>query len=180
MLHAKIYIFDDQKAIITSANLTLSGFKRNIEYGVLINDPEMVRKIVVDFQSICNGDGVWVVNSKSISGVKGILNNLPPFYRSDGEALDFTGESNDILHVDDKGLITKGLNNWRKTVFVVVDSLGTCEFSLSDIYKKESLFSAKFPNNHTIRESIRRNLQDLRDLGLIEFLGGGRYRRLWE
>ena len=34
-LHAKIYLFDNKKALITSANLTNNGLYHNFEYGVL-------------------------------------------------------------------------------------------------------------------------------------------------
>ncbi|WP_254904755.1 hypothetical protein [Clostridium tyrobutyricum] len=34
-------------------------------------------------------------------------------------------------------------------------------------------------HNNTINASIRRNLQELRDLGLIEFLENGKYKKLW-
>jgi len=38
-LHAKVYIFDDSQCVITSANITSSGFKRNVECGILPNFP---------------------------------------------------------------------------------------------------------------------------------------------
>jgi type II restriction enzyme len=34
------------------------------------------------------------------------------------------------------------------------------------------------PENRHVRDKLRQQLQVLRDLGLIEFLGRGRYRRL--
>lgn len=34
-LHAKVYLFDNKKAVITSANFTSNGFLHNLEYGVL-------------------------------------------------------------------------------------------------------------------------------------------------
>lgn len=37
-LHAKAYIFDRDKAVITSGNLTSGGLRHNHEYGVLIDD----------------------------------------------------------------------------------------------------------------------------------------------
>jgi HKD family nuclease len=43
-LHAKTYISDTNKAIITSGNLTFSGLKQNYEYGVLITDPDAISK----------------------------------------------------------------------------------------------------------------------------------------
>jgi hypothetical protein len=41
-LHAKIYIADRKRAILTSANLTSSGLRKNIEVGILINDQEEI------------------------------------------------------------------------------------------------------------------------------------------
>jgi hypothetical protein len=44
-LHAKVYVADEQRAIVTSGNLTDSGLLRNFEYGVLFSDNETVRAI---------------------------------------------------------------------------------------------------------------------------------------
>lgn len=44
-LHAKAYIADSSRAIITSANLTYGGLVRNHEYGVLISDKDVVGQI---------------------------------------------------------------------------------------------------------------------------------------
>lgn len=43
-LHAKVFIADGRMALITSGNLTFSAFNRNIEYGVLLRQGELVRK----------------------------------------------------------------------------------------------------------------------------------------
>lgn len=42
-LHAKMYIFDNKKAIITSSNLTNAGLNSNIEFGVLINSENFIQ-----------------------------------------------------------------------------------------------------------------------------------------
>jgi phosphatidylserine/phosphatidylglycerophosphate/cardiolipin synthase-like enzyme len=47
-LHAKIYISDTRQAVVTSANLTENGLSRNLEYGVLFNDPADVKRIRAD------------------------------------------------------------------------------------------------------------------------------------
>lgn len=47
-LHAKVYVADDRCAVVTSANLTDAGLRRNFEYGVLFSDPEIVRSIRED------------------------------------------------------------------------------------------------------------------------------------
>ena len=50
-LHAKIYLSDQNKAIVTSANLTLRGLRSNTEYGVIIRDLDMVNRIHQDVTS---------------------------------------------------------------------------------------------------------------------------------
>ena len=47
-LHAKVYIFDQNSAIVTSANLTPSGLKSNIEYGIEVTDPTTIQQMLVD------------------------------------------------------------------------------------------------------------------------------------
>jgi hypothetical protein len=49
-LHAKVYVAYDKRAIVTSGNLTPSAFARNHEYGVVVTDREMVRRVYSDMQ----------------------------------------------------------------------------------------------------------------------------------
>ena len=56
-LHAKVYISDSREAIVTSANLTNGGLWRNLEYGVLLRDEEIVnalRNDMHDFAALGN------------------------------------------------------------------------------------------------------------------------------
>ena len=41
-LHAKAYVFGDQRAAVTSANLTKKGLTGNVEFGCLSGDPDFV------------------------------------------------------------------------------------------------------------------------------------------
>ncbi len=50
-LHAKVYIFDKNSAIVTSSNLTPSGLKSNIEYGIEVTDPTAVQQMLVDMEN---------------------------------------------------------------------------------------------------------------------------------
>ena len=47
-LHAKVYIFDQNSAIVTSSNLTPSGLKSNIEYGIEVTDPIAIQQMLDD------------------------------------------------------------------------------------------------------------------------------------
>ncbi|CAG0963521.1 hypothetical protein METP3_00995 [Methanosarcinales archaeon] len=46
-LHAKLFIFDNKKVIVTSSNLTNGGLKDNIEFGILIEDDEFIKENVL-------------------------------------------------------------------------------------------------------------------------------------
>ena len=50
-LHAKVYIADETAAIVTSGNLTRSALDRNIECGVLLDEPGPVRTLREEMQS---------------------------------------------------------------------------------------------------------------------------------
>lgn len=47
-LHAKVYIVDNEIGIITSANLTSGGLVNNFEYGILIDDKNVISTIKED------------------------------------------------------------------------------------------------------------------------------------
>jgi len=47
-VHAKVYIADEKRAIVTSGNLTFGGLLNNFEYGVEVDDQEAVRRIRAD------------------------------------------------------------------------------------------------------------------------------------
>jgi len=65
---------------------------------------------------------------------------------------------------------------WTLDVLNAVRSLGKAEFALNDVYALESRLARLHPANRHVRDKIRQQLQVLRDLGLLEFLGGGEYR----
>ena len=73
---------------------------------------------------------------------------------------------------DELGATARG---WAAVTLGVVERIQKKEFSLEDVYKFEQTLSKVFPNNHNIRPKLRQQLQVLRDLGFIIFLGGGVY-----
>lgn len=177
-LHAKIYIFDDKYSIITSSNLTPSGFEKNLEYGVFIKDATLVNKTVIDFKAICDNQKTGRIDAKRVLHIDTILKSLPVYNDTNLEHYNQNTEVDSILDID-MNLIKANLNSWKKITFEVVELLEQPEFSLSDVYLHKGIFLKKYPNNNTIEGSIRRNLQELRDLGLIKFLGNGKYKKLW-
>ncbi len=67
---------------------------------------------------------------------------------------------------------------WTLDVLTAVQELERTEFSLEDIYAKERELAGLHPANRHVRDKIRQQLQVLRDKGLMEFLGRGKYRLL--
>ena len=65
---------------------------------------------------------------------------------------------------------------WTLDVLQVVQSFGKPEFTLADVYAHAGALAKLHPNNAHVRPKIRQQLQVLRDLGLLEFLGSGSYR----
>jgi hypothetical protein len=66
---------------------------------------------------------------------------------------------------------------WRDLIEDVISGLSR-EFSLSELSKYEDRLAKEYPQNRNIDAKIRQTLQVLRDQGVLQFLGGGRYRRL--
>jgi len=71
------------------------------------------------------------------------------------------------LHVEKRG--------WTLDVLQIVQSLGKLEFTLADVYAHADVLAKLHPNNRHVRDKIRQQLQVLRDLGLLTFLGDGSY-----
>jgi putative cardiolipin synthase len=49
-LHAKLYVFDERRVFIGSANFDRRSFKVNTEIGLLIESPELARQITAQFE----------------------------------------------------------------------------------------------------------------------------------
>lgn len=49
-LHAKVYVADSQRAVVTSSNLTMNGLARNFEYGILLDDQGLVSQVEHDIR----------------------------------------------------------------------------------------------------------------------------------
>lgn len=67
---------------------------------------------------------------------------------------------------------------WTALALGFVRKIGKTEFSLQDMYAFEDEMHAAYPQNNHIRDKIRQQMQTLRDLGYVEFLGRGEYHVL--
>ena len=58
----------------------------------------------------------------------------------------------------------------------VVRALGREEFTLAQVYARGEELQRLHPQNRYVEAKIRQQLQRLRDLGFVEFVGRGEYR----
>lgn len=186
-LHAKTYIFDSERAIVTSANLTLGGLQNNYECGVLIHDSNTVSKLKSDFlQIFSDKEKVSVVTEEIISTTEVILSKVPKekrikFEKSEKDLfpkVDY--EPEDDLYDGGVETITSSITGWTLDVFNIVNKIEQNIFTSTNAYEFIPVLQEQHPDNHFIDEQIRKQLQILRDLGLIEFVTPGVYRKLWQ
>ena len=74
------------------------------------------------------------------------------------------------------GELKPAQRGWTALTLALLRLLNRREFTLADAYQLESQFAQHYPSNRHIRAKIRQQLQILRDLKYLEFLGSGRYR----
>ncbi len=66
---------------------------------------------------------------------------------------------------------------WILDVLRCVNKIEGRDFTLKQMYAFETQLAEKHPENHHIKDKIRQQLQLLRDKGILEFNGRGRYRK---
>lgn len=69
-------------------------------------------------------------------------------------------------------------NGWLMDIIQCIETLGSHDFTLADMYRFENELSLKYPENSNIKPKIRQQLQILRSKGLIQFMGSGNYHLL--
>ncbi len=87
-----------------------------------------------------------------------------------------------VLSEENKETITEDVFSeiegavWHEKLYELIIRNFENEFTLKDLYVYEPLLREQYPENNTIRASIRRNLQKLRDDGRIKFIAHGKYQ----
>lgn len=181
-LHSKIYLFDNSKVIITSGNLTSGGLVNNYEYGIYTEDRTITDQVCKDFISFSRDKDVGTINLKNIEDVRKILSKIPESESIKIPKYDLNSLNEneyDILEIPEKALIAS-LKGWKLEVLKCIQLIKNQKFTLKEMNNFEFYLKEKYPNNNNITAKIRQQLQDLRDLGLIEFLGNGEYKKLWK
>ena len=180
-LHAKVYVIDRKCALVTSANATFSGMFSNLECGVATRKMADVNRAAEMVMTAFGADQRlqrWTAAelkalrepvrelrsavSTWVPSESGNYTNLVSIQRSKPFA--------DCLAVNLPGwtkLALEGIQNQKTEVFDLNAFVAACI----------PLVNERYPNNRNVRAKLRQQLQRLRDLGVIEFLGNATYRR---
>lgn len=181
-LHAKVYVFDEACALITSANATWSGMRRNWECGVAICDARSASRISslvlsglgADEPPALRGLDELALLRKPVEALRAAWPSIPRLKVHKVPE----GPVPEPVRLARMSVFLKGFGGWTRLVLEGVLSLPEDEFSLNAVYQACSIRAARrYPGNKHVHDKIRQQLQQLRDLGLVEFLGAGHYRR---
>lgn len=174
-LHAKVYLFDNKKALITSANLTNNALYRNFEYGILIEDEKaIVDQIYDDYIQMTCDDECGTFDLALLERLEKIKKD---YIQRPVISID---EDNDtLIVVNDISKLTKKMSSWQKDVFLCINKMESATFTLDDIYQFENDLKILHPNNNNVKPKIRQMLQQIRDMGFVKFISRGIYKKLW-
>ncbi len=180
-LHAKVYVIDETCGLVTSANATFSGMRRNFECGIVIRDLEGVRtaaNLVIKGFGSKETPQRWSFADLRLlrEPVRRLKQSL---YSSLGEVNTEERKLPDVSPSGEMGsILTECLPGWTKLALEGVQMQKSDTFDLhSFVAVCAPLVAKRYPNNQHVREKLRQQLQRLRDLGLIEFLGDAKYQR---
>jgi hypothetical protein len=180
-LHAKVYVIDRCSALVTSANATHSGMRRNWECGVAISDEhEVVRlsKLLLSGFGANEKPQHWTLSDleKLREPVRLLRESLPPASATVSTGLEEHPEI--TLSLQHWHQVGAGLPGWTQLTLDGVMRQPGGTFGLHDIYRVcLPMVGKRYPSSKFPREKLRQQLQRIRDLGMIEFLGGGIYRK---
>jgi type II restriction enzyme len=108
-----------------------------------------------------------------------LLKSVPPEGRirlvADGRAANVKAVRDAFRSIQPISRMQVDRRGWLLDVWRCVHELGKRRFSLLDVYAAEDALSNLHPRNRNVRPKIRQQLQVLRDLGVLRFLGRGYY-----
>ena len=180
-LHAKMYIFDRSSALVTSANATFSGLYRNFECGLATDDRRVVRQLA---RSLLSGLGAdrpprkmrfEELESLHIP-LRAIKASLPQ--PSAVTPTDMASPAKPTFSISDIETLVRGFKGWLRLTLDGVLAMPKGGFRLPDLVNECGSVAAKrYPKNLHVEAKLRQQLQRLRDVGIVEFVSPGRYRR---
>jgi hypothetical protein len=181
-LHAKVYVVGRKRALITSANSTFSGMHRNRECGFEVRKRREVNALSAFIRTGFGSSPMpqrWTVDDLDelrlpVERLRALIPRLATLRGQGVEALFRINlprrQYRELIH---------GFSGWLQLTLEGISRIPSGDFTMNEVMAAcEGLAAERFPENRHVREKLRQQMQRLRDLGLVLFLGNGRYERL--
>lgn len=183
--HPKLYIVRRGRqatCLIGSSNLTRGGLADNVEVNVLCrgsDDDEMVSQAYQSYLRIKRDGAARRLDAEVLSHYEELWHAAEQAQRHQRASRAYAAAEQKLRRaISEKPPITLERADLYGWLDLVYDVLPDGEFRNQDVYAHRDLFQRRFPRNQNIEAKVRQKLQELRDLGFIEHLGPGRWRKL--
>ncbi len=188
MYHPKLYLMrrnSNVTTIVGSSNLTPAGLERNVEVNAVLSGTTRdgaIAEAYDTYEHLKRLPGRFLPDEELVD----LYKELGARRRSRQRELERDPAIAQLrtaykaklaaLRVDNRPQLGKrNLVGWLELIY---DSLPNGNFTNAQAYANLEFYSSYYPNNVNIKAKIRQKLQDLRDIGLIEWRGHGRWYRL--
>ena len=182
-LHAKVYVFDETTALVTSANATFGGMRRNRECGLATEDRQSVSDladlVLGGFGSDTPPRAISVAELNRLRSALPFIDVSLPKLSSDDLLPDEPPALEAVFSVPDKEQLLDQFSGWLRLTLSGVLEMPESGFGIQQLLAVcQPVASVEYPNNHNVEAKLRQQLQFLRDQGLVEFInpGQGSYR----
>jgi hypothetical protein len=183
LLNANIYIFDDKKVIISSGNLSNLGLLENYQYGIYLDEKSEVEKVISDYNTIVKHEDTRAVKKADFEIIKKMLfaahkNTNQKKLKLSAFEIEHIKETFDVVDVPTDA-ITSVFEGWQLEVFNCINLTQQSVFALEEVNLFENHLKKIFPSQKNIPDKIEIQLKYFIELGLIDSLGNGFYKKLW-
>jgi hypothetical protein len=181
-LHAKVYVIDSKRALITSANATFSGMYRNRECGFEITrrkDVNSLHKFIETGFGTVPKPQLWSIEDldELREPVEQLRAALPRVALLREQAIEAPPRVR--LQPKQYHRLVESFSGWLQLTMEGISRIPSDTFTMNEVLAAcVPLAVSRYPDNRHVREKLRQQMQRLRDLGLVLFLGHGRYERL--
>ena len=182
-LHAKLYVFDESSALVTSANATKSGMWRNLECGLGTEDKRVVKQLA---RSLMRGLGADAPPQRMkreelealYAPLEAIKASLPKPVVPTATKKPDEPATEATFSIPDREQLLEGFKGWQRLTLEGVLAMPEDEFRLNDLVAVCGPVAARrYPRNRHVPDKLRQQLQMLKAIGLVEFVTPGHYKR---
>ena len=182
-LHAKVYVFDETTALVTSANATFGGMHRNLECGLAVEDRQSVSNladlVISGFGFDAPPRAISLAELGRLRLALPLIDVLPPKIAANDSLAEKVPTLEAAFSVPNKEELLSQFTGWLGLTLRGVLEMPEGGFGMQQLFAVcQPAATVEYPKNRNVEAKLRQQLQFLRDRGLVEFLssGPGRYR----